>query len=374
MKDNLDRGEGLRRGYTTGACAAAAAKAAATRLLFGEASENVIASAAKQEVELLLPAGVIATFPIAKNELDGDGVRCTVIKDAGDDPDVTHGAEICAFVRRAAGREIALLGGIGVGTVTKPGLELPVGSPAINLVPRRMIAAAVREVAERAGYDGGLQVIISVPQGERLAQRTLNARLGIIGGISILGTTGIVQPMSHAAYQACIERALDVALAVGCREVALSTGRRTELFAMKQLSLPEEAFIEMGDFIGHALRACRERKFSVVNIITMVGKMTKIAAGHLHTHADAAPQSLHSLLDAARHSGVAPNVLEQLTSANTAREMSERLVAGGPTEAFNRLCVTAQRHCQSQLNPATRVRVYLCGFEGELWGKADADA
>ncbi len=355
----------LRSGYTTGACAAAAAKAATLALLRGRPPA---------EVALLLPAGVRATFAVAGCEPDGDGFRCTVIKDGGDDPDATHGAEICATVRRAQADGIVLAGGVGVGMVTKPGLELPVGSPAINPVPRKMIEAAVREVTSSEGAGGGFQVTISVPRGEEIAQRTLNARLGILGGISILGTTGIVEPFSHAAYTASIAQALDVAQAAGCREVVLTTGRRTERFAMRHRHLPEEAFVEMGDYLGFALQACRERGFRAVTLAAMIGKMAKIAAGHTHTHADVSSLDLRVVINAAGRAGAGAVLLDRLAGAHTARESGEILQAHGLGQAFSGLCTEARHCCQEHLDPAVRVGVLLFGFDGELLGKAGADA
>ena len=350
---------GLRTGYTTGACAAAAAKAAALML------RNV---KAPEEVSLLLPAGKWATFVVASAASDGHEAMCGVIKDAGDDPDVTNGAEIRATVRGTEDGGIAIDGGEGVGVVTKAGLELPVGSAAINPTPRKMIEAAV---CEAAGSDSrGFHVTISVPGGEEIAKRTLNARLGVMGGISIIGTTGIVVPMSHSAYTSCISLALDVAVAAGCREAVLTTGRRTELFAMRMLDLPQESFVEMGDFVGFALDACRKRGFRRVTVAAMIGKMTKIAAGYMQTHADSAPQSLEGLIAIARETGANEGVAVELAAAGTAREVGEIITRAGLTDVFGRLCAEAHAACAARLGPKTGLRVLLCGFEGELWGHA----
>ncbi|MHB1131088.1 MAG: cobalt-precorrin-5B (C(1))-methyltransferase, partial [Chloroflexota bacterium] len=265
----------LRSGYTTGACAAAAAKAAAQVLLGGK---RVI------QIEIALPTGQQVTFPVGRCQIEPDWTRCSVIKDAGDDPDVTNSAELCASVAWANVPGVAIEGGEGVGIITKPGLELPVGSAAINPVPRKMIEQGVREALGSALAERGVRVTISVPAGEALAKKTLNARLGIVGGISILGTTGIVVPFSTAAYTASVAQALGVAVAMGCRVVVLTTGRRTERFAQAAVALAEEAFVQVGDYMGFALEECISRGVERVTVGLMVGKLAKLAAGHMQTH------------------------------------------------------------------------------------------
>jgi cobalt-precorrin-5B (C1)-methyltransferase len=233
------RGRGLRTGWTTGTCASAAAKAAAIQLVIGQAPG---------EVEVGLPGGRRVRFPV---ELDDEG-HCIVVKDAGDDPDCTHGARMTASVAEApgTGANTELLAGPGVGTITLPGLGLPVGGPAINPVPRRMILGAVAEVTGRP-----LAVTLSVPGGEAMAAKTSNGRLGIVGGISILGTTGIVRPFSTAAYRASVVQQIDVAAAQGHTDLILATGSRTEQAAARLFpDLPEVCVVEVGDFTGIALR------------------------------------------------------------------------------------------------------------------------
>jgi cobalt-precorrin-5B (C1)-methyltransferase len=230
----------LRTGFTTGSAAAAAAKAALAVLLGGPAREIV---------SIPLPGGGRLEVPVREARWADPGrVQATVIKDAGDDPDVTHRAAIVATVALEAGEGLRLTGGVGVGVVTRPGLALAVGEPAINPVPRAMIAQAVGEAWREAGRAGApaVNVEVSVPEGERLAKRTLNPRLGIVGGISILGTTGLVKPFSHEAYTATIESALAVAKAAGLAEVVLTTGRRSEKRAQAlRPDLPEQAFVQI---------------------------------------------------------------------------------------------------------------------------------
>jgi cobalt-precorrin-5B (C1)-methyltransferase len=269
----------LRTGWTTGTCASAAAKAA-TSLLVGGVPPSV--------VEVGLPAGRRVEFVPQRCELLANGAaEAVVVKDAGDDPDVTHGAHITATVswRRlldSAHERVELDGGVGVGVVTKPGLGLEVGGPAINETPRRMIRAAVGEALPA---DRGVRVVISVPDGERMARKTTNARLGILGGISILGTTGIVRPFSTASWRASVMQAVAVMAAQGEDTLVLCTGGRTEAGAMAMLPhLPDVCFVEVGDFTGAALRGAVELGLKNVVFVGMAGKLTKLAAGVLMTH------------------------------------------------------------------------------------------
>ena len=273
------RPRALRTGWTTGTCASAAAKAAATLLVTGEAPSVV---------EVGLPAGRRVEFIPERCEFVADGTaEAVVIKDAGDDPDVTHGAHITATVSWHSQTEetIEILGGSGVGVVTKLGLGLEVGGPAINPTPRRMITAAVREVLPESQIARGVKVIISVPDGERMARKTTNARLGILGGISILGTTGIVRPFSTESWRASVVQAVAVMAAQGESSIVLCTGGRTEAGAMSILpELPEVCFVEVGDFTGAALRRAVELGLRRVVFVGMAGKLTKLASGVMMTH------------------------------------------------------------------------------------------
>src|SRR5580698_3205627 len=232
----------LRRGWTTGTCASAAAKAAFAALRTGEFPDPV---------EVTLPRGERVSFALAQTRRDPDSASAGVIKDAGDDPDVTHGALIVATVRAGApGSGVTFRAGAGVGTVTRPGLAIPPGDPAINPVPRRMIRDAIAEVAALAQRAGDVEVEIAIPGGEELAAKTLNGRLGIVGGLSILGTTGIVVPYSCAAWIASIHRGIDVARAAGLSHVAGATGSSSESAVQRFHDLPDTALIDMGDFVG----------------------------------------------------------------------------------------------------------------------------
>ena len=261
--------------------------------------------------------------------IDGETAACTVVKDAGDDPDVTHGAEIGASVglRPAAESElppaavVVITGGEGVGRITKPGLELPPGEPAINPGPRRMITQAVREALSAHPGRHAATVEIFVPKGVEIARKTLNARLGIIGGISILGTTGIVRPLSHAAFTATIDSALSVARAAGCRRAILTTGRRSERFAQKAWpDLPEEAFVQIGDLFQQGLALSVLRGLETVTLAVFFGKALKMAQATPNTHASRSELVLDSLSGWAREITGDEVLAQQIRAANTARK------------------------------------------------------
>lgn len=356
------RRRGLRTGYTTGACATAAAKAATSALL----NQRPVS-----QVTIHLPIGRDATFSIVSCELGATSCRCAVIKDAGDDPDVTHGAEIRAEVRWLNEPGIRLLGGEGVGVVTRPGLGLEVGGPAINPVPRRMITEAVTEVAGPLLGERGLAVEISVPRGAELARRTLNPRLGILGGISILGTTGIVQPWSTAAWRASVEQAIDVAAANGQRHVVLTTGGRSEKFAMALLPLPELAFVEMGIFTGVALRRCIARGIERATLGGMVGKFAKLAQGHFQTHVAGNQVDPPFLAELAGRAGASSAVQEAIRAANTARHVQEIIQEVGLTGFFQVLTdeVVARSFAYGQGRIA--IEAILFDFNGTVLGRAE---
>ena len=333
------RGRALRTGWTTGTCAAAAAKAAATALRTGQVQRHV---------EIALPSGQRVGFPVESCTLvprarAADAARAgagsaveraeaVVVKDAGDDPDVTHGAHLTATVSWRAVPGIELDGGVGVGVVTKPGLSLELGAPAINPVPRKMITEAVGEAIDLAAR--GVQVVISVPGGERMARKTTNARLGIIGGISILGTTGIVRPFSTASWRASVEQAVSVLAAQGETTAVLCTGGRTEKAAMALLpGLPEVCFIEVGDFTGAALRRVVTHGVASVVFVGMAGKLAKLAGGVLMTHYTRSKVP-HALLgEVTRAAGGGTELAARVEAANTARHAAELWEEAGMLEA-----------------------------------------
>ncbi|HEX2173689.1 MAG TPA: cobalt-precorrin-5B (C(1))-methyltransferase [Dehalococcoidia bacterium] len=375
---------GLRTGFTTGSCAAAAAKAATLWLVTGQAPA---------EVTIVLPVGRTATFAVHGAEAGPDGRLCSVIKDAGDDPDVTHLAEIQASVAWTEALGLVLAGGVGVGTVTKPGLGLEVGGPAINPVPRRMIQESVDQALRECGFAGldrdglgassgpglrrcpaGLRVTISVPNGEELARRTLNGRLGILGGISILGTTGIVQPYSTASWRASVLQAIDVAAANGVEEIVLSTGGRSERFAARLIHLPEIAYVEMGEFTGHALKQAVKRHLRKVYLAGMVGKFSKIAQGHFMTHVAGNQVDPHYLADLAYACGATEDLRDRIRNANTARHFQELILAErGPRSVFDAICAEVCRRSVDLVRGQIAVEALLFDFDGTVLGRAAAD-
>jgi len=313
------RPRALRTGWTTGTCASAAAKAA-TAALCDQAMQRT--------VEVALPSGRRVRFDVESCAYDQRQATAVVVKDAGDDPDVTHGAHLTATVRWRAEPGVALDGGEGVGVVTKPGLGIDVGEPAITATPRAMIIQAVAEVVDPAAR--GVLVIISVPGGEKMARKTTNARLGILGGISILGTTGIVRPFSTASWRASVEQAVSVMAAQGQDTVVLCTGGRTEKGAMALLpGLPEVCFVEVGDFTGAALRRALAVGIRGVIFVGMAGKLAKLAAGVLMTHYTRSKVDLGLLGDVTVAAGGSAAMAGEVTAANTGRHAYEIWQRGG---------------------------------------------
>lgn len=312
----MDEARPLRRGWTTGACATAASKAAFTALLTGEFPDPV---------EITLPGGQRVAFALAANHKDACSATAGVIKDAGDDPDVTHGALVLATVREAAaGSGVSFKAGPGVGTVTLPGLPVPPGEPAINPVPRKMMRAAIEQVASALGYAAGdagdVEIEISIPHGEEMAAKTLNARLGILGGLSILGTTGVVIPYSCAAWIASIHRGVDVARATGLDHVAGATGRTSEDAVRALYHLPEAALLDMGDFVGGTLKYLRKHPVARVTIAGGVAKITKLAQGLLDLHSARGRVELGALADVARAAGGSDELAMRIVGCNTTAE------------------------------------------------------
>lgn len=345
----------LRTGFTTGACAAAAARAAARSLLTG---------LPVPEIGVVLPNGQEARFAVARCEREEGRARCGVVKDAGDDPDVTHGAEIVAEVSLSERPAVVLRGGPGVATVTRPGLGLEPGEPAINPVPRRNIIEMVRLELDAAGCAGAV-VTLSVPDGERLGALTLNPRLGLVGGISILGTTGIVRPFSTAAWRVSLAQAIDVARAADLAHLVLTTGGRTERFAMALLpALPEQAFIQAGDDVGLGLRHAARRGAARATVVAMVGKLAKMAAGELQTHVSRSRVDAALLARLAAEAGGAPATVTEIAGANTARHALELADAAGLCGFAPRLCRLAAEALARAAGPALPVRAVLVDFEG----------
>ena len=349
----------LRSGFTTGAAAAAAAGGALRGLLDGAFPETVTITFLTGETRRV-------AMHACRLETPQQAV-CTVIKDAGDDPDVTHGAEIGACVTLENGRAdgaLRITGGTGVGVVTKPGLGIAPGQAAITAGPVAMINDSVNAVLDEHSVDAGVHVEVFVPDGERLARKTLNARLGIVGGLSILGTTGIVRPMSHEAYTATIEKAMDVARAAGLDHLVLTTGRRSERFAQQRWPhLAEEAFIQIGDFFQAAMEAAARRGFSSATLAVFFGKAVKMAQNAPHTHAAKAELTLKALADWTLALTGDHDLAATVARANTARHAFDPLKTAAPAviaHVADRAAACAVGFSGDRL----RVRCVIFDFDG----------
>lgn len=311
----------LRRGWTTGTCAAAATRAALEALLTGIAPVTV---------PVRLPSGARPEFAVARVEVGADSATAGVVKDAGDDPDVTHGALILATVRRnPPGAGLSFHAGAGVGTVTKPGLPLAVGEPAINPVPRQMIGWAVEEVVAPLGLAPDVAVTIGVENGAKLAERTLNPRLGILGGLSILGTTGIVIPFSCAAWIHSIHRGIDVARALGLTHVAGATGSTSEAAVQRLHQLDEAALIDMGDFVGGMLKYLAQHPLPRVTVALGFAKAVKLGQGLLDLHSKRGTVDLPGLARLAQDAGAPTDLAEAIAAANSALDAREIAARAG---------------------------------------------
>lgn len=351
----------LRSGFTTGACSAAASKAAASALLQGTCPDDI---------EIPFPDGSRKVFGVNYCDIKEGSASASVIKDAGDDPDVTNRAEFCATVclghSPAPGDDcilvdnILLCRGEGVGMVTKPGLAVQVGEPAINPVPRQMISQAVKEITG----DSPATVTISVPKGKELAEKTLNRRLGIIGGLSILGTTGIVRPVSADAWTATIKASLDVAKEAGLADVVLSTGRTSEKGVQQNLDLPEEAYAMMGDYLEFSLKEAALRNFKTIHIGGMWAKIMKGALRIPQTHVRHGALEIVDGVKLLAELGAEGELLERLKKSNTAREMLTHIEDAGREDLVRAVCLKAQEYCREVTGQ--RVKIYLINHKAEI--------
>ena len=316
-----DGGAGLRHGWTTGACATAATTAAYTALLTGEFPDPV---------QIDLPNDRHPSFALAKEFLLPEHAWAAVVKDAGDDPDVTHGALVSARVTRGEpGSGVTFRAGEGVGTVTKPGLPLAVGEPAINPVPRRLMTEHVAAVAQRFGGSGDVVVEVSVENGAELARKTWNPRLGILGGLSILGTTGVVVPYSCSSWIDSIRRGIDVARAAGHTHVAGCTGSTSEQTVQRLHGLPEDALLDMGDFAGAVLKYLRRHPVPRLTVAGGIGKLAKLAEGHLDLHSGRSQVSFAVLADLVAGAGGDAALVGGVRAANTALDALQQCQAAG---------------------------------------------
>ncbi|MDA8235558.1 MAG: cobalt-precorrin-5B (C(1))-methyltransferase CbiD [Clostridia bacterium] len=348
----------LRNGITTGTCAAAAAKGAALALL-GEQSCRF--------VEVPLPLGEVLTVEIAWIKVDNGLSRAAVIKDGGDDPDITHGLEIVAEVRLTP-EGIKIDGGSGVGRVTKPGLQIPVGQAAINPIPRKMIEDAVTSVLPPGQ---GAEVIIQVPGGHETARRTLNPKLGIVGGISILGTSGIVRPMSEEAFKNSLAPQIDMALAHGFTGLVLTPGRIGENIAVEKHGLPADAVVQMSNFVGFMLEACAARGIKKVLLWGHHSKLAKVAGGTFHTHNRVGDGRLEVLAAYAAAAGADRGVVKAILSANTADQAADILIINGLQEVFSIVASRASQRAREYIHDQLEVGTVLVAMDGIILGLDD---
>lgn len=348
----------LRRGWTTGTCAAAAAKAACTALVRGTFPDPV---------EVPLPGGGRPAFALAMTAVADGSATAGIVKDAGDDPDVTHGALVLATLRHGpAGGGLRFVAGPGVGTVTRPGLAIPPGEPAINPVPRWMIATAIGEVG--AGLD--YVVEIAVPGGAELARRTLNPRLGILGGISILGTTGIVIPYSCSAWIHSIHRGIDVARATGQGHIAGATGSASEAAVQRFHALDETALIDMGDFVGGMLKYIRGHPVPRVTIAGGAAKMTKLGQGLLDLHSQRGTADMPALAAIAAAAGAPEELVARIVSANTVAEAFALAATAGISLGDGVARAAWRTAADALADPGIALEILVFDRDGNLRGHA----
>ncbi|KXS43890.1 MULTISPECIES: cobalt-precorrin-5B (C(1))-methyltransferase CbiD [unclassified Candidatus Frackibacter] len=353
-------GKKLRRGYTTGTTAAGAAKAA-TQMLY---SQEII-----EEVMIETPAGIDVNLEIIAPNIEQERVSCTVIKDAGDDPDITDGLEIVAEVSKIkAGIEIE--GGQGVGVVTKPGLAVKVGEPAINPVPRKMIIDEVKKVLPA---NAGVKVRIKVPEGEEVAKKTFNPRLGIKGGISILGTTGIVEPMSKRAYKESLVIAIDQAIAEEREELVFIFGNYGKRMA-NNLGIVDEEWIKMSNFVGYMLERAAEKGIKRIILLGHIGKLVKVAAGIFDTHSKIADGRLETIAAYTASLGGSQDLINGILKANTAEETVQILKeARMATEVFNFLAKRVVIRAAEKVNQQIDFGSIIFSMEKEILGSYGVD-
>ncbi|MFL6525463.1 MAG: cobalt-precorrin-5B (C(1))-methyltransferase [Nitrososphaera sp.] len=361
IKEKKRRGA-LRTGYTTGTTATAATKGALEALITGRPTEQVIVS---------LPKGKTVTLRIAWTKSEDNGsFTCAAIKDGGDDPDVTHGAEICSTVSFSENvGEIKIDGGKGVGRVTKPGLGLDIGKAAINPTPMRMLEQAAREVASHQLEDRGINILVSVPSGEEIAKKTDNPRLGILDGISILGTTGLVLPYSTASFAASIRQGVEVATAMGSDTVVLTTGGRSEDFAKEIFRIPDHCFIQIGDFAGYSIKQCANKAtLKEVIIAGFIGKLTKMAMGIKQTHVAGSHVDMEFMAHLAAECQAQLSVIEEIRSANTARHVSEIIKRNNVVDYYDSICKKVFEQMDAHTKGQLGMHIVLFEFDGTVIG------
>ena len=351
----------LKTGFTTGSSATAAAKAALLA---------IINQTETKKVEIILPKQSLLQIPVHSCKFESKKATCSIIKDGGDDPDVTHGAEIIVDLLLTDNiKEIEIQGGEGVGIVTKPGLGLEINKAAINPVPKKMIIENLKQVGKQVLEKNGITVIISVPNGKSLGSKTDNPRLGILGGISILGTSGIVIPFSTASYAASIRQNLDVSIAMGNHVVVLTTGGRSEEMARKIINLPDHCFVQMGDFSGYTIQQAAKKNIKKAYVVGFIGKLAKMATGVKQTHVKGSKVDMKFLAGLARQAGANDNIIKLITQANTARHVLEIIKENNIKGFFELVCENVLSHMNEHSGNKVSIEVILFDFEGEILAK-----
>ena len=346
----------LKKGYITGSCAQGAAKAATLMLLTGKLFDWV-------EVET--PSKVKLRLPVIDPDIGDHYASCAVVKDSGDDPDITHGTKICATVSFSDRRGVTIRGGKGVGIVTKPGLAIPIGEHAINPTPREMI---LRDVSKLLPDDKGVEVTITVPDGEALAEKTYNPRLGITGGISILGTTGIVEPKSVDAYKTSLSLQLDVIRASGVEKVYLVLGYVGEQYCKKVLGLSDDSVIKIGDHVGFMLEQCNKKGIKEVLLIGYLGKLVKVAAGQFDTHFRFGDRRIETIVHHARRCGAHPEIIEAILKEAAAEATIAILKDNGLAKVFDDIAKEVVLRLKDLVGGKLRIHCILLSLKGEVLG------
>ena len=348
----------LRTGFTTGTCATAASKAGILAIINQQSLNNV---------DVILPKRDKINIQINSCNFSKDNAQCSVIKDGGDDPDVTHGAEIFVDISLTDTiGSIEIDGGKGVGRVTKPGLGLEIGTAAINPTPKKMILENIQEVGEEVLGKNGIKIVVSVPTGEELAKKTDNPRIGILDGISILGTSGIVIPYSTASFAAAIRQQIDVVSSMNDEEVVLTTGGRSEDFAREIIKLPDHSFIQMGDFSGYTIQQCAKKSLKKAYVAGFIGKLAKMAAGVKQTHVKGGKVDMKFLSELAKRCNANSETIRKILGANTARNVQEIVIEDSVDGFFDEItketCNQMRQHSEEKIP----VEVILFNFDGNI--------
>ena len=348
----------LRTGFTTGTCATAASKAGILAIINQQSLNSV---------DVILPKRDKINIQINSCNFSKYNAQCSVIKDGGDDPDVTHGAEIFVDISLTDTiGSIEIDGGKGVGRVTKPGLGLEIGTAAINPTPKKMILENIQEVGEEVLGKNGIKIVVSVPTGEELAKKTDNPRIGILDGISILGTSGIVIPYSTASFAAAIRQQIDVVSSMNDEEVVLTTGGRSEDFAREIIKLPDHSFIQMGDFSGYTIQQCAKKSLKKAYVAGFIGKLAKMAAGVKQTHVKGGKVDMKFLSELAKRCNANSETIRKILGANTARNVQEIIIEDSVDGFFDEItketCNQMRQHSEEKIP----VEVILFNFDGNI--------